>query len=490
MNRAGLKKGVVALGCGLLLSTSGVNAVNPPDHMPQCDKCAMSLSQAFITVARECRPAVVHIHSEVGPNFQGGSAFQMDSLSPFEEFQEELFNRFFGTPGGSRGAPRPQQASDGSGFIVSSDGYIVTNHHVVKDATRITVEKFDEVNREYTAKLVGCDPKTDIAVLKIEATNLPYLEFADSDEIEAGQWTMAIGHPFRLRDSVTAGVISATHRGDLQISQLEDFIQTDTSINPGNSGGPLLDLSGRVIGVNTAILSKTGGSIGVGFAVPSNIVSMVFEQIRQKGAVDRAFLGVQIQDLNDDLCVGFKLKKGTTGALIAEVVDDSAAQKAGLKAGDIVTQFNGAQIKSSKQLYTTLGKLSSGSICKMVVLREGKEVKLEILLGSRETETSQAGDIIHKLGITVEQITPENAHKYGVKTDEQGLVITKVMPQSVAAMIGWAPGSIIMVVNGEKISNVKDLKRVLDAANPKDRVVFLMHQKGRASFYSVPHPLS
>ena len=318
---------------------------------------------------------------------------------------------------------------------------------------------------------------------------MPYLEFANSDDVEVGQWTMAIGHPFRLRDSVTAGVISATHRGDLQISKLEDFIQTDTSINPGNSGGPLLDLSGKVIGVNTAILSRSGGSIGVGFAVPSNIVSMVFDQIRSNGSVDRAFLGVQIQDLNEDLCLGFHLKKGTSGALIADVVSGSSAEKGGLLPGDVVTECNSQVIKSSKQLHNALGKLPSGSSCKFKILRDGKEKTIHVKLGSRMKEVSVEGDIIHKLGINVEEITPENAHKFKVKTDDKGLVVTKVLPGSIAAKAGWSEGGILMVVNGQKVSTIAELKKALENTSSKERLVVLMNIRGRASFYSVPHPM-
>lgn len=454
-----------------------------------CEQCGQSLSQAFINVAKKCRPAVVHIRVEAGGSQMNN--FQ-DNTNPFEQFQDELFNRFFGFSGGApRGQPQNSYpVSNGSGFIVSSDGYIVTNYHVIKDGTKIIVEKYDDIEKQYEAKLVGCDPNTDLAVLKIDADNLAFLEFSNSDQIEVGQWTMAIGHPFKLRDSVSAGVISATHRGDLQISQLEDFIQTDAAINPGHSGGPLVDLNGHVIGVNTAILSKTGGNIGVGFAVPSNIAKMVYLQIQQSGAVDRAFLGVQIQDLNEDLCAGFKLKKGTNGALIAEVVPDSAAAIGGLQAGDVVVDFNGEAIKSSKQLYTALGKLPSGTKCEMTIIRDGKQKKISLALGSKAKEASTEGDIIHKLGLFVEQITPENAGKYGIKSEEKGVVVTKVLPGTIASVLGWGPGSVILVVNGQKISSVADFKKSLESANPKERLVILMHNQGRATFHSIPHPNS
>ncbi len=480
-----------ALFGALILSSTNLFGVKDASGPIECTHCGQSLSESFVNIAKKGRPAVVHIHAEVAQGkHRSMGGFEMEPSNPFEQFQDELFQRFFGAPNpNARGqSQQPGQISTGSGFIVSSDGYIVTNHHLIKDATRITVEKFDESDSKFEAELVGCDPKTDLAILKIEADNLPFFEFADSDEIMVGQWAMAIGHPFRLRDTVTVGVIRANHRGDLQISQWEDFIQTDASINPGNSGGPLLDLNGKVIGVNTAILSRTGGSIGVGFAVPSNIVSMVFEQIRQKGSVDRAYLGVQIQDLNDDLCEGFSIKKGTGGALISEVAADSAAEKAGLKSGDIVVEFNGSAVKNVKQLYTNIGKYTSGTPCQLVVLREGRPVKISITLGSKTPDISEEGDVIYKLGIIVEQLTQENAHKYGVKSDEKGLVITKVLPQTMASMLGWSPGTVIMVVNGKKVNSIKDLKETLERADPQKKIVFLMNQNGRAVFQSFSHP--
>lgn len=483
----------VVVGISLLIASTVPMQAKESGGDISCEHCGQTLSQAFISVAQKGRPAVVHIRASVGPlNENVPDRFRNEPFNPFEEFQEELFNRFFGVPSGKEkgGRQRMLPESTGSGFLVSSNGYIVTNHHVVKDATKILVERYDEVEKEFEAQLIGCDPSTDIAILKISGEDLPYLEFGDSDKIQAGQWTMAIGHPFKLRDSVTVGVISATHRGDLQISNLEDFIQTDTPINPGNSGGPLIDLSGKVIGVNTAILSRSGGSISIGFAIPSNMAKMVYEQIKQNGCVDRAFLGVQIQDLTEELVMGFRLKKGTTGALISDVVPDSSASQAGLQPGDIVIEFNKESVKSAKQLYTNLGKLPSGTTCSMKVLRDGKEKKVEITLGSRAKDVSEAGDIIHKMGLIVEQITPENAHKFGMKTEDKGVVITKVLPNSTAAKMGWTAGSVIMVVNGEKISSIADLKKAIEMASPKDRLVVLMNAKGRASFHSIPHPLS
>ena len=456
-----------------------------------CSECGNNLSNAFVSVSKKSRPAVVHIQVELGSQGRGYQQEMRGPSNSFEQFQHEFFHRFFG---GQEGNGEPEQrktpVSSGTGFIVTSDGYIVTNHHVVKDATKIIVERFEGTQtntseREYEAQLIGCDPNTDLAILKISETNLPYLEFGDSDKIEVGQWTIAIGHPFKLRDTVTAGVISAVHRLDLQLSKLEDFIQTDTAINPGNSGGPLLALDGKVIGVNTAILSRSGGNMGVGFAVPSNIANMVFEQIKQNGCVDRAFLGVQIQDLSEELCEGFRLKKGTTGALISDVVDASPAETAGLQAGDVVVEFNGKNIKNANELRNSVGKLPAGTNCNVIVLREGKKKALTLVLGSQAPEVSQIGDVIHRLGLMVEQITPDNAHKFGAKTEEQGVVITDIKGGSIAAIAGFRVGSVIMVVNGTKISSVTELLKSINAAPKEKPIVFLVNYRGHASFHSV-----
>ena len=473
------------LGAACALVTATLGAKEPTS---QCEHCGQNLSNAFVRAAEKGRPAVVHIRTELSGTPAAYEA-PFDQNNPFEHFHDELFNHFFGQPQGRSPHQRtPRELGSGSGFFVSQEGYILTNHHVIKDASKIYVETFEQNVAEYEAQLIGCDPNTDLALLKIQRSNCPFLELADSDVVQVGQWTLAIGHPFKLRDSVTAGIVSATNRGNLQISKLEDFIQIDASINPGNSGGPLVDLDCRVIGVNTAILSRSGGSIGVGFAVPANICRMVYEQLRENGTVDRGFIGVQIQDLSNELCEGFHLEKGTTGAVIAEVVEDSPAAKFGLEPGDVVVEFNRTPIKNAQQLMTTIGKLAAGTSCEIAVLRKGQKKTLKIKLGSNVREVSCVGDIVHQLGLMVEQITPENAQKLGVRSEERGVVITKVLPQSVASRAGCQTGQVIIVANGQKVTNVQELKEVLTQANPKERIVLLLHQKGRATFISVPHP--
>ncbi len=448
-------------------------------------------SQGFVNVAKHCREAVVHIRVETGPSSYKGHKDLKDpssQLNPFEQFQEQLFNQFFGSQG-HRSRETPPQISNGSGFIVDPAGYIITNYHVIKDGNTIIVERYGKIEQEYIAELVGYDPHSDLAVLKIEAEDLPSLEFGDSDQIEVGQWTVAIGHPFKLRHSVTAGVISATHRGDLQISKLEDFIQTDTAINPGNSGGPLLSLRGKVIGVNTAILSKGGGSIGVGFAVPSNICKIIYEQIKEKGSFDRAFLGVQIQDLSDDLKEGFKIDKNISGAIITDVVKNSPAAHAGILPGDVVISFNKMPINGATHLQTQVAKLPSGESCNLQIIRDGKEKKITITLGSQNKGViSSSGNVLDKLGISVDEVRADNANKYGLRSTEKGVVITEILPNSTAARLGWKEGSLILVINGTKIESVEHLKELIESSEKDGRLVVLMNHQGRATFQSIPHP--
>lgn len=455
--------------------------IHANDHEITC-----KLSKAFINTVKKCKKGVVSIHAEIGQKEISQNLNGHEPRDDFERFQEDFFRHFFKPHG--HGKPRPQ-ASQGTGFLVTSDGYIMTNYHVIKNADTLKVELYDNTSNAYTAKLIGCDPASDIALLKIDAKNLDFLTFADSDLIEEGQWIIAIGHPFKMRHSVTSGIISATHRAGLQISQIEDFIQTDASINPGNSGGPSLDLNGKVIGMNTAILSKSGGNIGLGFAIPSNLCSMVFKQLKEKGHVDRAFLGVQIQDLTEDLSEGFGLKSNTKGALIADVVKDSPAFKAGIERGDIVIKFNDNNITNARQLQTNVGKLPSGNSCKILVIRDNKQKILTLKLGSQINKTkSKEGDIIHKIGITVEQVRQENAHKYNLKSNEKGLAITSIKPGSVAHKNHWPIGGIIISVARKSVQNVDDLTEILSKMKPGQKSIVTILYKGHTTFstFSIP----
>jgi serine protease Do len=462
----------------LLLSTPLIHA--------QDESLTSKLSSAFVQTVKSCKYGVVSIQAEYGQK-NSKNNLNHESFDEFERFQEDFFRHFF-KPHGQQGKAQPQ-TSQGTGFLVTNDGYIMTNYHVIKNATTIKVELYDNTDVSYTASVVGCDPASDIAVLKIEVKNLTHLKFADSDLIEEGQWSIAIGHPFKMRHSVTSGIISATHRAGLQISQIEDFIQTDASINPGNSGGPLLNLDGEVIGMNTAILSKSGGNIGLGFAIPSNLCSMVFEQIKDKGHVDRAFLGVQIQDLTQDLTEGFGLKSNTKGALIADIVKDSPAQKGGIERGDIVLKFNDKAITNARQLQTSVGKLPSGESCRVLVLRDNKQKLLTLTLGSQNQESkSREGDLIHKIGITVEELRQDNAHKFGLKSSEKGLAITSIKPGSIAQKNRWPLGGVILSVARKPVVKVKDLTKILAGMKAGQKGVVTILFKGHTTFSTFTLP--
>src|SRR5256885_16170393 len=302
----------------------------------------------------------------------------MPEITPF--FDDPFFRQFFGQPfGDNEGRRQPRtfkERSLGSGVIVTKDGYILTNNHVVDGADEIKVAR-DKDKRQFTAKVIGRDPRTDIAVLKIDAKDLPFITFADSDKLEVGDVVLALGNPFGIGQTVTMGIVSATGRGGMGIEDYEDFIQTDAAINPGNSGGALVDAEGRLIGLNTAILSRSGGSQGVGFAIPANLARSVMDQLIEKGKVERGFLGVGIQDLTPELARQFNVPDNASGALVGEVTEKSAAAEAGLKSGDVITELNGTPVKDSRNLRLMVGRLAPGDKVAGEGLprREGKKSK-------------------------------------------------------------------------------------------------------------------
>src|SRR5438477_6125431 len=308
----------------------------------------------------------------------------MPEITPF--FDDPFFRRFFGSPfddNGGRRQPRTfKERSLGSGVIVTKDGYILTNNHVVDGADEIKVAR-DKDKKQFTAKVVGRDPKTDIAVLKIDARDLPFITFADSDKLEVGDVVLALGKPFGIGQTVTMGIVSATGRGGMGIEDYEDFIQTDAAINPGNSGGALVDAEGRLIGLNTAILSRSGGNQGIGFAIPANLARDVMEGLIKDGHVTRGYLGVMIQDVTPSLAKEFKLKENGAGALVSDVTADSPAEKAGLKSGDVIVEFDGKKVTDSRHLKREVARVHPGQTIPVKVLRDGSNKTLQVAV--RET---------------------------------------------------------------------------------------------------------
>lgn len=467
---------LIALTCTALTS-AGYTA---PAAAPECVCTPEQTSKAFTAVAKKSIPAVVFIKVQTSPADQEESYYGYHN--PYDFDSDDFFNRFFGMPYRNNPPQKPQpQQSQGSGFIVSADGYIMTNAHVVKGADKITVVLND--SREMDATLVGSDPQTDIAVIKIEGTNFPFLNLGDSEEIDIGEWVVAIGSPFQLEASVTVGVVSAKGRQNLKITDFEDFIQTDAAINPGNSGGPLLNLKSEVIGINTAIVSRSGGYMGIGFAIPSNMAKNIMAQIIDKGSVTRGFLGVSLQPVDKDIADAFNLPK-PEGALISEVVKDSPADRAGLKQGDIILEYNKLAVKSLQCFRNEVALMAPGSKVNLKVNRKGQILSIPVTLGTANDMSAAGGSIIQKLGMEIDSLTPDLARQLGYTQREEGVVITKIKPGSPAAMAGLRPGFLIQAVNHKKITTLDEFNEALGQYENK-RILLLVRQGNATRFYSI-----
>jgi serine protease Do len=400
-------------------------------------------------------------------------------------FGDDLVDRFGDPRGPGLRIPeeglRPQGL--GTGVVVSADGYVVTNNHVVRGADEVNVTLWDK--RQVKAEVVGTDAKTDLAVLKIEASGLVPAPLGDSDRAEVGEWVLAIGSPFGLDQTVTAGIISAKGR-QMDITDYEDFIQTDAAINPGNSGGPLVNLRGEVIGINTAIASRTGGYMGVGFSIPSRMVRMVKDAIVQHGRVQRGRMGALIQDLNEDLARSFGYDS-TQGVLVGDVIEDSPAARAGLKAGDIVLRYNGQPVASANQLRNSVAATPPNTRAEVLIFRNGKQMTLTITVGELEdepvaVESPEGGDSSVNLGMTVQTLTPELARQLGYDRNERGVVVTDVEGASMAARAGIQQRDVIVDVNGKAVQNVRDFREALENADIANGVRLQVKRDGVRRF--------
>ncbi len=404
----------------------------------------------FTDLIEKKSPAVVKITAEA----KGRPTNQPDVELP--ENIPEIFRHFFDP----RQIPERNARATGSGFLISDDGYILTNNHVVENATDVTIRLIDR--REYDAKIIGTDPQSDLALLKIKEKNLPFLKFADSDSARVGEWVLAIGSPFGLDYSVSAGIISAIGRSIPSEGNQNyvPFIQTDVAINPGNSGGPLFNLDGDVVGINSQIYTRSGGSIGLSFAIPSNLANDVVEQLKDKGRVDRGWLGVVIQDVDRDLALSFGLKK-PEGALIAQMEPNGPAEKSGLKVGDIILKFNGRSIATSSDLPHAVGPTRAGSTVPVLIMRKGKKVTLDVTVGTRgkanETIAASAPEKVDtRLGLIVEDMTDEIRKSVGV----EGVIIKQVSDNSPAAAAGLEPGDILVQLGFDEVDSVKSFRKI------------------------------
>jgi serine protease Do len=426
-------------------------------------------SKEFVNVVKNAKPAVVRIRVEKTEKQRGPGPL------PDEMMNNPFFEHFFGPQFRQQQPQREyKQQGLGSGFIISKDGYILTNNHVVEGADVIKVTLSDE--REFDAKLIGNDPQSDVALIKItDHDNLPVLPLGNSDELEVGEWVIAIGNPFGLSQTVSVGVVSATGRSSIGINDYENFIQTDAAINPGNSGGPLINGRGEVVGINTALFSRTGGYMGIGFAIPINMAKAIQDQLRTFGKVTRGWLGVVIQNITKDLADSFNLKE-VHGILVSEVQHDSPASAAGLQQGDVITHLNDVELKDVSDLRNKVAMIHPDTKVMLTILREGREKKVQVTIGQQPANfSSQAmsgnqNSMLEKYGLTLQELTPEMADKFQYKVNS-GLIISDVEEGSPAQMAGLKPGQLIEEVNRERVRNLDDLQKVMKTAKDSDKIL-------------------
>jgi len=431
--------------------------------------------KAFSSVARKVSPSVVFIHVE------GRTAQAANGEAGDWPFQDDLLRRFFGDdfPGLARPAPKkPRRAiGQGSGFIFATRGnsaYILTNSHVVDNAQRIRVKLHD--GREYDAALQGTDPRSDIAVLKVEARGLTALKWGDSAKLEVGEWVVAMGNPFGLSHTLTTGVVSAKGRTSLGINDYEDFIQTDAAINPGNSGGPLLNLDGEVVGMNTAIFSRSGGHMGVGFAIPSNLARTIAEQLLASGRVVRGYIGLTVQPLSMEIAEALQLTQ-TRGALVNEVQAGSPAEQAGLRAGDVLTHFDGIPLADGGQYRNRAAMAKPGSSVTLGLVRDGKPLQIAVQVRLLDEDAVQRAEAAAALGMAVRGLTPDETRRAGVA---KAVVVTGVAPRSVAAQAGIRTGTLILEVNRRPVGSAEEYAAALVEKGEAGSALLRIADNGRS----------
>ena len=442
---------------------------------------------SFAPVVKRVAPSVVKVLvTERAKNVAA------PEMPPF--FDDPMFRQFFGDQNGGHGRSRgtfrqPQQEGLGSGVIVSADGYVLTNNHVVNGADVIKITLAD--GRELTAKVVGTDPQSDLAVVKVDAKDLPAITFSDSDKLEVGDRVLAIGNPFGIGQTVTSGMVSGLGRATMGLDY-EDFIQTDAAINPGNSGGALVDVQGRLVGVNTAILSRSGGFQGIGFAIPSNLARNVMEQLVKGGKVVRGYLGVTMQDLTPELVDAFKLK-AREGALVSDVMPGSPAAKAGFKSGDVLTEFDGKKILDGRHLKLTVANVAPGTEVPVMVLRDNKTTELKVKIGENtgkhkrgvesdneddDKKSSKDNDTGTLNGVGVGDLDPQVRREFDIPAKVQGAIVTDVEPSSAAANVGLQPGDVIQEINHHPVRSAEDAVQLTEKTETKKTLLKVWSQKG------------
>jgi serine protease Do len=466
--RLALAAAAVAAVFGLSGLLTSAMATPAPVAVPSVAQAGQG---GFADLIEAVKPAVVNISTargvtQAGMERPGPQSFGPDS--PFGEF----FRRF--APPAPGGEHQTVQGS-GSGFVVAPDGYVVTNHHVVAGAEEIIVTLDD--GTAHPAELHGVDPKTDIALLKIEAEDsLAYVEFGDSDATRVGDWVVAIGNPFGLGGTATTGIVSARAR-DIQAGPFDDFLQVDAPINRGNSGGPLFDTSGKVIGINTAIYSPNGGNVGIGFAIPASLAAGIVQQLKSDGRVERGWLGVSIQGMDEEIAESLGLEE-TKGALVAEVVPDSPAHEAGVRAGDVITGFGGEEVSKVKDLTRLAAGAEPGTRLAISVWREGETLELDLEMGSssKDSPEAEAPRVAAKgqLGLSLAPLTAADRRRHGLADEALGAVVASVAPNSPAARKGLRAGDIIAMVGQKPVASPDDVVREVAKAREANRSSILL----------------
>ena len=453
------------------------------EEIPEAILQLQNTGKVFVAVGKEVIPTVVAIETQMKVE---APRISERPRTPFDEFFGEDFWRHF--------APRPYggpRKGLGSGVIVSKEGYILTNNHVIQGADKIKVSLSD--GRKFDAKVVGKDEPTDIAVIKIDAKDLSVIRFGDSDALEVGEWVLAVGNPFEQYNTMTQGIVSAKGRSHLNFGRTtptyQNFIQTSAAINPGNSGGPLVNLKGQLVGINAAIQTTSGGSLGIGFAIPINMARNVMEELIGKGRVVRGYLGVDISDVDQDMADALKLDK-VRGAIVQQVRENTGAQKAGVQAGDVILEVNGKKIENASALQRIIANIDPGKRVELTVWRSGAKKKLRVKLGERPdaermAEKEQGKE--SKLGLQVETLTEEIARQLGCE-NEKGVVVAWVDPNGPAAEKGIRRGDLIQRIGRQKIASVKEYNKAVKDLKPGEAVMLLVKRQDRAFFVAIKLP--